>query len=73
MTQIQSVLFDREYYTPEQAINIIKKSKNFIFKKIDITKNKIRFRQHDPDYNKYHYITKNIPNKHMELIIGYEK
>lgn len=63
--KIQSVLFDRNIYTAEEAIKWLF-ANGFEVKKIDGTKNLWRFRQYNPaslrtqGYN--HYAHKNIAN-----------
>jgi hypothetical protein len=60
MSKVQSVLFDRDIFTPEAAIIWLVKH-NFKVKKIDITKNLYRFRQYHPDKNA-RYRIKQLPN-----------
>lgn len=74
MSHIQSVLFDRKYYTVEQAKQAIKRNKHFKFIKTPrITAKFIRFRQIEPNYKKYHYVTNPVQHEHIELILGYPK
>ena len=47
MSRIQSILFNRKYFNPLQAINWLDEN-NFKHYKIDITINFIKFRQIDP-------------------------
>ena len=49
--KIQSVLFNKNKYTPEQA-EIWLKDHKFKLKKIDKTENYLRFRQYSPAYLK---------------------
>lgn len=75
MYQIQSILFDKDLYTIEQAIKFLKKH-NFVHNKIDIKDQYIRFRQIDPDIIKKigfkKFMTKEI-NKGIKFIIGYKE
>ena len=49
--KIQSVLFNKERYTPEQAEMWLIEH-DFKVKKIDITEHYLRFRQYNPNYLK---------------------
>ena len=49
--KVQSVLFNKDKYTPAEAIVWLKDHK-FKVKKIDITDNYLRFRQYTPQYLK---------------------
>jgi len=74
MYNIQSILFDKKIYTQKQAIDFLIKN-NYKHNKIDITKNKYRFRQIEPsslsrDGNKI--VTKKIADG-IEMIIYYQK
>ena len=70
---IESVLFNRKYYNLEDATNFILRHRNLrIMKPPHITQNFIRFRQVDPDYEKYHYVTKHITDG-VKFILGYPK
>ena len=68
--QLQSILFDRDSWDVNSAINWIHDNGFVIMKKPHITDNFIRFRQHEPNYNKYKYITKKLKDG-IEFIIGY--
>lgn len=71
MEHIQSILFDKDYFTVKQAENFIKKNPKFkMAKPPHVTNSYIRIRQKDPDYDKFYYKTKKNPN-HTEFIIGY--
>ena len=69
MQIIQSILFDKKYWTISEA-NAWLERHGYIHKKIHTTDKFIRYRQHEPNYNRYHYITKKLPN-HTELILGF--
>lgn len=65
---IQSVLYDKKYYSFEDALNSVIEN-HFKHNKVDIKKNKYRFRQLDPNIFKYMWIKK-IKNG-LELVIGF--
>ncbi len=67
MSDLQSIHFDRRYYTLPQAKSYMKRHHHPI-KKTDITENFIKFRQQSPSYR--HYFTK-IPYPGVHYIIGY--
>jgi hypothetical protein len=54
-SRIQSILFDKRYFTVEQAINWLKKYRR-IPTKVHETKKYYRFRQFNPDSTKKHRI-----------------
>ena len=72
--KIQSVLFDRNIYTAEEAIKWLF-ANSFKVKKIDGTKSLWRFRQYSPallrkdDYT--HYAHKNIANG-ISFVLAYK-
>ena len=66
---IQSILFDKNFWTIKQAIMWLE-SNGYVHKKVHETDKFYRFRQLSPSYDTYRYITKKIPN-HIELIVGY--
>jgi hypothetical protein len=69
---IQAILFDRNYYDVDDVYDFIKDHKQFTMKKKPrITEHEIRVRQKNPNYDKYYYKAKKVPNKHIEFIIGY--
>jgi hypothetical protein len=56
MSKVQSILFDKNYYSFSDAIKWIK-SHNFVVKKVDITENYYRIRQLDPkNFNRFRII-----------------
>jgi hypothetical protein len=65
---IQSILFSKTKWTETKARQWLKNNKHVDYK-IDITKNKLRFRQTDPGPFKM-FSTKKIGNG-IEFIIGY--
>ena len=69
---IQSILFDKNYYTVQEAKRWIQHHNFKIAKEPDITPHLIRIRQHDPNESKYHYVIKKIPN-HIEFVLEYPK
>lgn len=74
MYKLQSVLFQRQGYTLEDAVRWLVKN-GFEVKKIDATQNFWRFRQTDPSklrkegYNKFR--TEEI-TPHIKFILGYK-
>ena len=72
MSHIQSVLFNKKYWSLKDAKKNIQESPSLHFRKVDVTNKFYRFRQQDPDYSKYYYKTKKQPN-HIEFIIGFPK
>ena len=73
---IQSVVFDKSKFTPEQAKAWIKKN-NYVYKKPDITDTQIRIRQVNPKYIEKkgfkEFRTKKIGRKSgISLIIAYK-
>jgi len=70
---IQSVIFDKKYYTLKDAHDFINHHNNLkVTKAPDVKGNFIRFRQQDPDSSKYHYVTHYITDG-VAFIIGYPK
>ena len=68
MSSVQSVLFNKKYWSFKQAsVKVI--SMGFKIKRVDITKNFYRFRQILPKKFK-HFRIKNI-TKSIEFVIGY--
>lgn len=70
--QVQSIIFKKNLYTLTAAINIAiqhgYKVYNFPMRE---TKHYYRFRLVNPNYKKYHYVTKNVADG-IDLIIGYK-
>jgi len=48
MYKVQSVLFDKKKYNVPSAVKWLENN-NYIYKKVDITKSLLRFRQIDPN------------------------
>ena len=75
MSRIQSILFNRKYFTPLQAINWLDEN-NFKHYKIDITINFIRFRQIEPSTLKkegfQHYHNKYILDNKIMFVIAHK-
>jgi hypothetical protein len=75
MSIIQSVLFNKDDFTLEKALEYLVDN-NYKYDKIDYTKNMMRFRQEDPKklfkkgYNQYHI--KYLKNG-VELVIATKK
>jgi hypothetical protein len=65
---IQSILFDRDYWTIPKAIHWLYHH-GHVVRKVDTTERFFRFRQATPKTG-LRYITKKIPG-HIELIIMY--
>lgn len=72
MYQIQSIIFDREKWTLDEAKDWILDNEFDIIKMPHLTDRFIRFRQKEPNYKKYNYITKKLKDG-IEFIIGYPK
>ena len=66
---IQSVLFDKHFWTEKSARAWLKQHKFKYNNKVDITENFFRFRQVSPKKFKNYYIKKLKNN--IELVIGY--
>jgi len=66
--EIQSILFDKDYFTPTKARNWLKKHK-FHYEKIDSKGNYHRFRQKDPEYYSK-FSSKKIKNNTIILVFG---
>lgn len=64
--KIQSIIFNKKYYNIEQATQWLKEN-HLKIKKVDITKNYLRFRQIAPSVD-YDYRTKTI-NKGLKILI----
>jgi hypothetical protein len=70
MSEIHSVLFDKNYYDEKLAKTWLKIEGLHPIKKVHITENFLRYRIRDPNLFK-RFITKEIPKDHVKLIIGY--
>jgi hypothetical protein len=74
MYKVQSVLFNKNHITLQQAINWLNEN-NYIVKKVDETKNLYRFRQINPSvlkkegYTKYH---NHRLNENIMLVLVYK-
>lgn len=69
MSEVQSVLFDKKYYTTQDARKWLA-DHNFVrMKHVDITKNKLRYRIQDPSYFRRFRIKK--ITKGIEFVIGF--
>jgi len=71
MSFIQSILFDKKKWSIPEAINWLELHGHEHYK-IDITKDKYRFRQYNPQPEEY-YRTIKIGHRGIEFIIGFEK
>jgi len=69
--EVQSVLFDRRLFTPQNAADWLL-SYHFRVYKLDITKKYLRFRQFPPNRNLYRYRTKQIANG-IKFILAFPK
>jgi hypothetical protein len=65
---VQSVLFDKSKYTPEEAVIWLARH-GFKLRKIDITENLLRFRQFDPRPDRQYRIKK--LNKGVSFVLEY--
>ena len=72
-SEVQSVLFDKSKFNQKTAETWLKKNdfkKTFHGKKVDITKNKLRYRQQAPSkFNKYRI--KKL-NQGVEFVMGFK-
>ncbi len=69
MSEIQSVLFHRDYWTEKQAHNWLVDHRIYPMKHADLSKNYIHYRIQSP--KKFHrYITKPI-HGNIKLVIGF--
>lgn len=77
MSKIQAILFDRKYWSVDDAEDEFFNKMNLTLpkgKKIHLTKNKIRFRVLTPNYDKFYYITKVLSKKdHISSIVQFPK
>lgn len=74
MSKVQSIIFNREFWTISKAKEWIKDHPQFKVGKIDLPADgkTIRFRQRNPKEFKRFRI-KNIGNGNIKLIIGFKK
>jgi hypothetical protein len=66
---IQSILFDKRRWTVPAAIAWLD-SHNHLHYKVDITKNKLRFRQYPPKRDEHYRIIK-LGLSGIEFVLGY--
>lgn len=69
-SQIQSVLFDKNYWKIFDSINWLHSHHIYPIKSPHITENFIRFRVRTPEKYK-RFITKKLPKSHIDLVIGF--
>ena len=67
---VQSVIFNRHFYTLNQMLKWLEKNNYLNVKRVDITKNFYRFRQFEPNKNRQYRIYK-IPNEEIKLVLEY--
>lgn len=67
---VQSVIFNKYYYTLPQMLEWLEKYNYLNVKRVDITKNYFRFRQSEPKKNRKYRIYK-IPNEEIKLVLEY--
>jgi len=72
MSFIQSVLFNKKYYSLQNCYDWLIRNNLKIPTFIDETKKYYRFRQVNPNYKKYYYRTKEI-TPGIKFIIGFKK
>ena len=71
--QLQSILLPRKNFNVNTAIQWINNNGYDVLKIPHVTHQFIRFRQAQPDYEKYHYVTKHIGHSGIDFIIGYPR
>ena len=71
MSQIQSVMFNRKIWTTKMARKWLKNKKWKAIKKVDITKNFLRYRLRRPHVYKRFRI-KNIKKFSMKFVLGFK-
>jgi len=71
VSEVQSVIFARQYWSTTRARKWLRKHKFVWNSKVDIKPNFIRFRQFDPSRYKKYRIKKIKPT--VELVIGYKR
>lgn len=69
-TYVQSVLFDNKEFTTEDARKWLHKHNFEPIKRVHRTKQNLRYRLRNPN-PKHNYITKNIKQTKIKLIIGF--
>lgn len=67
MPRVQAILFDRKYFTATKARKWLKEHDYKPIKRVDRTKNFLRYRIRSPFDNFY---TKKIKNDTIHLVIG---
>lgn len=70
MSKIQSLLFDRKYFDTKKAELWMKRNNFKSIKKVDITKNFLRFRQKNPNLFKNFRIIELNGNK-VKAVLGF--
>lgn len=70
MSQIQSVLFDKSYYSRKSSLNWLIKHKLKPLKSVHITKNYYRYRLKDPKKYKYFRIISITDN--IKFVLGFQ-
>ena len=73
MENIQSLLFDKNYYTKTQVNQWLRRHNITPIKHIHITKNFYRSRLKTTNYNKYCYRIGYLENTHIRAIFEFEK
>lgn len=71
MSGVQSILFERPYWTEARARAWLAKKDMHAHKKLHTTKNYLRFRQEDPELFDY-FRTKQVTPT-IKYVIGYRK
>jgi len=69
-SNIQSIRFDKKYWTIEKAHHWLEKNHKHPIKAVHETANEYRFRTHVPDFHKYRI--KSLPD-HIKLVIGFNE
>lgn len=67
---IQSVLFDNRLWTISAAIAWLD-AHGYVHYKVDVTKNRIRFRQYNPKKSEHYRTFKDDDDDSIELIVGF--
>ncbi len=67
MSEIQSIIFEKDMFTTKKANRWLKKNKISPIKKVHETKNYYRYRITEPDFD--YYITKQLSDG-IKLVIG---
>ena len=72
MSELQAILFQRDTYNQRQASAFLKRNNLYKIKPFHITKNFIRARLKQPDYNKFYYKTGQL-TPHIKCIFEFKK